>query len=193
MIVSSLLTLVLAADASAATTKQVVLDKQATISVPTDWEAKSYSMPVRGSVNFRITSADLRMAITSIPGGKSDADDKPAMIAALMKDIPEEEKIKFDVVNASMQYVLLGGKPYAQDESPTFKGTGYVGALMTVTSPSQEAIFPVFEGKKYQCVTTSIIKTEKTSYVISVGSDSCSSSSHSAAVSAIKSIVIAGG
>lgn len=192
MIASFLLAFALAADAPAGTTQQVTLDKQASLTIPAGWEAKSYRMPVRGAVNFRITWGDLRMAVTGIPKGKQ-ADESPAALMGLMKDVSEEDKVKFDVANASMQYVMLGGKPYDGDGEPTFKGPGYVGALMTVAAPGEEAIFPVFEGRKYQCVTTSIIKTEKMSYVISVGSTSCSGADHAAALAAIRSVVIAGG
>jgi hypothetical protein len=192
MIVSLLLAFALGAEAPAATTQQVALDKQASLTIPAGWEAKSYRMPMRGAINFRITSGDLRMAVTGIPKPKQ-ADESPAALMGLMKDVSEEDKVKFDVMNASMQYVMLGGKPYSTDEEPTFKGTGYVGALMTVAAPGEEAIFPVFEGRKYQCVTTSVIKTETMAYVISVGSTSCSGADHTAAVAAIRSMVIAGG
>ena len=175
-------------------TRQLVLDKQASITIPSNWKSKSYPMPVRGSVNFRITSESLRMAITSIPESEEQIEsDLPPGLAAKLKEIPEEKKITYEVLRASTQYMLLGGKQYAKEESPTFKGEGYLGAILTFSSPNQTPMFPVFNDKKYQCVTTSIIKAEKVSYVISVGSEDCSGFEHSSAIAAIKSLVIAGG
>ena len=194
MIFSLLFAIAQSAVASTTETKTIILDDQSSITIPNSWKAKSYPMPIRGSVNFRFTSESLKMAVTSIPESEKNSEDyAPAWLASEMKDIPEEDKIAYDVFDTSTQYMLRGGKIYDKNESSKFKGNGYIGAMMTLTSPGQEGIFAVFNDKKYQCVTTSIIKAAKVSYVISVGSESCSGIEHTSAIAAIKSFVIAAG
>ena len=189
----TLTAVLLAAAVTAAPTEaqEVAIGANASMTVPKEWRAKSFPMPVRGSTNLRIEIEGLKMAVTGIPVPKSK--EKEGWVNPLLRDVPPEKKLEFDVMNASMQYAMRGGKQYGADESVSFKGEGYNGAVMTLTSPSQEAIFEVFPGSMYRCVTTSIVKAEKMTYVISVGSDACDGEKHGAALAAIKSIKLLGG
>ena len=154
-----------------------------TIEFPKDWQFESYPMPMAGASNYRVTSGDLRIAITGFP----------------LPPIPRGEKSPFDgeegkvkvieiVANTASQYAPLASDG-SVEPTPVF-GNGFVGAYATLNSKSGDAVFPVFSGRLYACVTTGMLITKTTAFSVSIGSPSCSGAVHKAALAALSTIVV---
>lgn len=154
-----------------------------TIEFPRDWQFESFPMPMAGASNYRVTAGGLRMAITGFP----------------LPPVPQGEKFPFDgeegkakvieiVANTAGQFA-----PLASDGSvePTpVLGDGFLGAYATLNSKGGDAVFPVFSGRVYACVTTGMVITKTTAFSVSIGSPSCSGADHKAALAALSSIVV---
>lgn len=172
--------------ATAAASEQSVRHELAagiSIAFPKVWQFESYPMPMAGASNYRVTVGDLRMAVTGFP----------------LPPVPQGVKSPFDgeegkakvieiVANAAGQFA-----PLASDgpiEPTPVLGEGFLGAYATLNSKNGDAVFPVFSGRVYACVTTGMVITNTTAFSISIGSPSCSGADHKAALAAFSSFVV---
>ena len=172
--------------ATAAAPDQSVRHELATgisITFPKDWQFESYPMPMAGASNYRVTIGDLRMAVTGFPlppipqGGKSPFDG-------------EEGKAKVIEIVAETAGQFA---PLASDgpiEPTPVIGDGFLGAYATLNSKNGDAVFPVFSGRVYACVTTGMVITKTTAFSVSIGSPACSGVDHNAALAALSGIVV---
>ena len=148
------------------------------IDLPKKWVFQTYPMPLAGATNIKITSGYLQMQITGFPLPKNLAA-RPAQ----------------DNSGETLNMVMEPYIPYSKEgrvEPAVIANGSLHGAYGTLSSASGEPAFPIFSDKMYSCVTTAVIRTPDTAFSISIGSESCTSKEHQAALLALTGMQIGG-
>ncbi len=149
------------------------------VDVPSKWKFESWPMPLDGYTNFRIYADELKVGITgfplpenapAIPALDNSGDSVKEAMGQYLPNAVETEiaPLSFDNGEIKGSYATLSAKK---------NGNGFV-VFPTITRPSLI----------YQCVTTSIVRTKRMWFAISIASNDCSSKNHQAAISMLATI-----
>ncbi len=161
--------------------KRHALGGGAEIQLPKKWQLGSFPMPAAmgmppGTGEYRLQVDDMRMGITAIvyPDGGSLESTMPETIALLKK---------------AMAPYVAGSKDGAIVPIEFTNGKLF-GVHASRASKDGQAVFRIFQGPPYACVTTAIVRAPKATYSVSIGSGSCESDTHKTALTAIASMQI---
>jgi hypothetical protein len=156
------------------------LEPNVLIVLPKALKLQRYPMPIPGASNYRINTSGMRIAITGIPtdlGGESAPQSS-------------DEALKASTLRGAAQYVSDAANP---DAVPVqVKGAGWTLTHVSYTAKPGSAGFVPFMGAAYRCVSSGSLHTERTVFVITVGSPDCASGDHQAFLKALEAVKLAG-
>jgi hypothetical protein len=135
-----------------------------------------------GATEHWVEAGSLRIGITGLRMGPREQ----AMISPL-GGTAAQARIRQLVLEGTGRYAAYA--PSAGVGPVSISGRGFMGAHATLGSNAGSAGFPVFRGLSYPCVSTGVITTLKTLYVVSIGSWSCFGEEHQSALRALSTIV----
>lgn len=160
--------------------KRHTLGGGAEIHLPKKWQLRSFPMPSAmgmppGTGEYRVEADDMRMGITAIvyPGG------------SLASTMPET----IELLKKAMAPYVAGSKDGAITAIEFTNGKLF-GAHATLASRDGQAVFRIFQGPPYACVSTAIVRAPKATYSVSIGSGSCEGDAHKTALTAIAGMQI---
>lgn len=156
------------------------LEPNVQITLPKPQQLRSFPMPIPGASNYRIETGTMRIALTGIPlnmGGE------PAPVHT-------DEELKELTLETAAQYRLEAANPDAQPVQ--YKGPGWTATYVTYSAKPGSAGFVPFMDTAYQCVSSGLITTALTVFVVTVGSSDCSGTEHQGFLKALETLSVDG-
>lgn len=156
------------------------LEPNVQITLPKAQQLRAAPILIPGSSDYRIETGTMRIALTGIPlsmGGR------PAPVRT-------DEELKELTLESAAQYRPGAANPDAQPVQ--YKGPGWTATYVTYSAKPGSAGFVPFMDTAYQCVSSGLIATARTVFVVTVGSSDCSGAEHQGFLKALETLSVDG-
>jgi len=157
------------------------LEPNVQITLPKAQQLRAFPMPIPGASNYRIETGTMRIALTGIPLSMGGG---PARVQT-------DEELKEQTLEIAAPARLEAANPDAQPVQ--YKGRGWTATYVTYSAkPGSAGFVPFATGTAYQCVSSGLIATARTVFVVTVGSSDCSGAEHQGFLKALETLSVDG-